>query len=266
MTRSDFSGSSSGSLSDEELARYARQIVLPDLGGMGQARLARASVAIVGAGGIGSPAIQYLAAAGIGRLVLIDDDRVEVSNLQRQTIFATADAGRLKVDAAAVAVARLNPHVAVDARPVRLDAGNAVGLLAGVDAVLDGSDGFATRLAVSDASLSLRLPLISASVAQFEGQLAVYRGWETGLPCYRCLVGTPANDAERNCAQAGVLGPVAGVMGSLGAIEAIRCLERFGVDPAGSLLIVDAASFRFRTITVRQDPACPTCSGHRSQT
>ncbi|WP_174297325.1 HesA/MoeB/ThiF family protein [Sphingomonas bacterium] len=245
--------------SDEELTRYARQIVLPELGGMGQARLARAGVAVVGAGGIGSPAIQYLAAAGIGRLVLIDDDRVEISNLQRQTIFAAADAGRLKVEAAADAVARLNPHVMVDARSVRLDAANAAALLAGVDAILDGSDSFATRLAVSDASLALEVPLVSASVAQFEGQLAVYRGWRAMLPCYRCLVGTPADDPDRSCAAAGVLGPVAGVMGSLAAVEAVRAIVPFGADPAGSLLIVDAGSFRFRTIALRKDPACPSC-------
>lgn len=249
--------------SDDELTRYARQIVLPELGGTGQARLARASVAVVGAGGIGSPAIQYLAAAGIGRLVLIDDDRVELSNLQRQTIFAAADEGTPKVAAAAAAVARLNPHVAVDPRPVRLDAANASAVLAGADAILDGSDSFATRLAVSDASLALRVPLVSASVAQFEGQLAVYRGWKAGLPCYRCLVGDPVDEPGRSCAEAGVLGAVAGVMGSLAAVEAIRAVAPFGTDPTGSLLVVDAGSFRFRTIALRQDPACPACAGCR---
>ncbi|MGI4730147.1 MAG: HesA/MoeB/ThiF family protein [Janthinobacterium lividum] len=251
------------SLSDPELARYARQIVLPDLGGAGQARLARARVAIVGSGGIGSPAIQYLAAAGIGTLILIDDDRVEVSNLQRQTIFATAQEGMAKVDAASAAIARLNPHVMVERHCVRLDAGNAATLLADADVILDGSDSFATRLAVSDASMALRVPLVSASVAQLEGQLAVYRGWETDRPCYRCLVGTPLDEPGRSCAEAGVLGAVAGVMGSLAATEAIRAVAPFGVDPAGSLLLVDMAAFRFRTIGLGKDSACLGCSAGR---
>ena len=252
MARVDFS--------DDELARYARQIVLPDLGGAGQARLARASVALIGAGGIGSPAIQYLAAAGVGRLVLIDDDLVELSNLQRQTIFGTQDAGDAKVVAAATAVARLNPRTSVEAHQTRLTPENARALLGGADAIVDGSDSFATRLAVSDASLALRIPLVSASVAQFEGQLAVYRGWEADRPCYRCLVGTPTDEPGRSCAEAGVLGPVAGVMGSLAATEAIRAVAPFGVDPAGTLLIDDAAAFRFRTVTLRKDSACPGCA------
>ncbi|WP_375380968.1 ThiF family adenylyltransferase [uncultured Sphingomonas sp.] len=249
------------SFSDDELNRYARQIVLPDLGGAGQARLARGSVGIVGAGGIGSPAIQYLAAAGIGRLVLIDDDRVETSNLQRQTIFATSDEGAGKAAAAAAAVARLNPHVTVEARHDRLTADNARALLADVDVILDGSDSFATRLAVSNASVSLRLPLVSASVAQFEGQLGVYRGWQGDQPCYRCLVGDPIDEPGRSCAEAGVLGAVAGVMGSLAAAETIRALAPFGSDPVGSLLIVDVAMFRFKTLKLPKDPTCSGCSG-----
>lgn len=248
------------SFSDDELARYARQIVLPELGGTGQARLARARVGIVGTGGIGSPAIQYLAAAGVGRLVLVDDDSVELSNLHRQTIFGTADVGTGKAEAAAAAVARQNPHVTAVARAARLTAANARALLGDVDVILDGSDSFATRLAVSDASLALRVPVVSASVAQFEGQLGVYRGWRADLPCYRCLVGDPVDEPSRSCAEAGVLGAVAGVMGSLAATEVIRVLAPFGVDPAGTLLIVDASAFRFRTIGLRKDPMCPACS------
>lgn len=246
--------------SDDELDRYARHIVLKEVGGAGQARLKASTVAVIGAGGIGAPAIQYLAAAGIGRLRLIDDDRVEPSNLQRQVIFGSADAGRTKVAAAAEAVSRLNGHVAVEARAVRLDARNVADLLAGADAILDGSDNFATRLAVSDASVALRIPLVSAAVAQFEGQLGVFRGWEADRPCYRCFVGGDPERAEASCAEAGVLGAMAGVMGSLAALEAIRALAPFGDDPAGRLLLVDALGGRFRTIRLPKDPACPGCT------
>ena len=247
-------------LSDAELDRYARHIVLKEIGGAGQARLKAATVAVIGAGGIGSPAIQYLAAAGVGRLRVIDDDRVDRSNLQRQTLFGEADVGALKVKAAAEAVARLNPSVAVEPVAERIDAGNAARLLDGADVVLDGCDNFATRLAVADAALGLRIPLVSAAVGQFEGQLAVYRGWEHGLPCYRCLVGDDPARAEASCAERGVMGAMTGVMGSLAALETIRALVPFGDDPAGKLLIADALAFRFRTLSVPKDPGC-RCSG-----
>jgi molybdopterin-synthase adenylyltransferase len=240
----------------DELTRYARHIVLREFGGTAQAQLGRATVAVVGTGGIGAPALLYLAAAGVGRLLLIDDDRVDASNLQRQVIFATADAGSPKVDAAAATLASLNPHVAVETQAERLDPGNAERLLAGADAVLDGSDSFATRLAVSDATLALRVPLISASVAQFEGQLATYRGWEPTLPCYRCLVGDAPDRPEESCSEAGVLGPAAGVLGTLAATEAIRAVAPFGEDQAGRLLLVDLLAMRFRTVRMPKDPGC----------
>lgn len=246
-------------LSDEELDRYARQIVLKDIGGAGQARLKAATVALIGAGGIGSPAIQYLAAAGVGRLVVIDDDVVERSNLQRQTLFGTEDAGQRKANVAVEAARRLNPHVAVTPLVARIDAANAPALLAGVDVVLDGCDTFATRLAVADAALRLRTPLVSAAVGQFEGQLAVYRGWEADKPCYRCFVGDTPDRAEASCAEAGVLGPVTGALGSLAALEAIRAIVPFGDDPAGKLLLVDALAWRFRTLALPKDPGCPVC-------
>lgn len=249
-----------GSLSDDELARYARHIILREVGGAGQLRLKSASVAVIGAGGIGSPAIQYLAAAGIGRLVLIDDDVVDISNLARQTVYATADAGHTKVVAATTAVARLNPHVTVDPQPMRIDATNAPALLAGVDVVLDGSDNFTTRLAVADAALAARKPLVAASVIQLEGQLGVFRGWEADKPCYRCFVGDSPEAAAATCADDGVLGPVAGVMGSLAALEVIRVLVPFGPegdwDMAGRLLLVDALAMRFRTLALPKDPGC----------
>lgn len=246
-------------LTDADLDRYARHIVLKEVGGAGQARLRAATVAVIGAGGIGSPAIQYLAAAGIGRLVLIDDDAVDLSNLQRQTIFGTDDAGQQKVAAAAVAVARLNPGVAVDGRACRIDEGNAADLITDADVVLDGCDNFTTRLAVADAALAARIPLVSAAVGQFEGQLATFRGWEAGKPCYRCFVGGDPDRAEASCAEQGVLGAITGVMGSLAALEAMRAIVGFGDDVAGKLLLVDALAFRFRTITLPKDPGC-TCS------
>lgn len=246
-------------LSDDELSRYARHIVLKEFGGAGQTRLKAATVAVVGAGGIGSPAIQYLAAAGIGRLVLIDDDSVEPSNLQRQTIFTTADTGTAKVDAAAAAAHRINPHVAVDTHRARIDPGNVARLLAGADVVLDGCDNFATRFAVADAAHAMRVPLVSAAVGQFEGQLGVYRGWEADRPCYRCFVGEDPERAETSCAEDGVLGPVTGVLGSLAALEVLRAIAPFGDDPAGKLLLVDLLALRFRTIRLPKDPGCPAC-------
>jgi molybdopterin-synthase adenylyltransferase len=249
-------------LSDEELDRYARQIVLKEIGGAGQMRLRAATVAVIGAGGIGSPVIQYLAAAGVGRLRIFDDDRVDRSNLQRQTLFGTDDQGRSKVEVAALGVRRSNPNVTVDARPVRIDAANVSELLAGADVVVDGCDNFATRLAVADAALALRIPLVSAAVGQFEGQLAVYRGWESDKPCYRCFVGDAPDRAEASCAEAGVLGPVTGVLGSLAALEALRAVVPFGDDPAGKVLIADLLSWRFRALALPKDPGCPGCAAN----
>ncbi len=248
------------SLSDAELERYARHIVLKEIGGVGQQRLKAATVALIGAGGIGNPAIQYLAAAGVGTLRVIDHDAVALSNLQRQTLFGTRDVGTSKVVAAAQAVARLNPGVRVEMRRDRLDAVNAKALLDGADVVIDGCDNFATRLVVADACLAYRIPLVSAAVGQFEGQLAVYRGWEEDKPCYRCLVGGDPDRPDINCADQGVLGAMTGVLGALAALEAIRALVPFGEDPAGKLLLADALGFRFRTLTLPKDPGCPACS------
>lgn len=243
-------------LTDEQLDRYARHIILKEVGGAGQQALLNASVVVVGAGGIGSPVIQYLAAAGIGRLRLIDDDVVDLSNLQRQTIFAMADIGRPKVEAAADWVRAANSDVTVEPVRARIDADNVRELLAGADAIIDGCDNFATRLAVSDASVALRIPLVSAAVGQFDGQLATWRGWEAGQPCYRCLVGSDPAREELSCADQGVLGAITGIMGSLGAAEIVRAITGYGDDVAGRLLLVDALAFRFRTIRVSKDPAC----------
>jgi len=251
----------SGFLGDEELERYARHIILKEIGGAGQMRLKGARVAVIGAGGIGSPALQYLAAAGVGRLTVIDDDRVDLSNLQRQTLFGTGDAGARKGDAAVTALRRLNPHVEVTPLPVRIDATNATGLLAGHDAVLDGTDNFATRLTVADAALTLRIPLIASAVGEFEGQLGVFRGWEADKPCYRCFTGADPETPGINCAEQGVIGALTGLMGSLAALEVIRAITPFGEDSAGKLLIADTLALRFRTLTLPKDPGCPSCGG-----
>jgi molybdopterin/thiamine biosynthesis adenylyltransferase len=246
-------------LSDAQLDRYARQIVLKEIGGEGQRKLLNGRIVVVGAGGIGSPALQYLAAAGIGRITIIDDDRVDLSNLHRQTLYDTCDVGQPKTLLAQSRVEALNPDVAVDIVQGRIDAGNAASFIAGADAVLDGSDNFETRLAVADAALAARVPLISASVVQFEGQLAVYRGWEPDKPCYRCLVGSEPDRPEASCSEQGVLGPAAGVMGSLAALEVIRALTGFGDDSAGKLLLVNTLALHFRTVKLPKDPGCPAC-------
>lgn len=248
---------------DDELDRYARHIVLKEVGGGGQAKLLGANVAVVGAGGLGSPCLLYLAAAGVGRLTIIDDDTVALSNLQRQILYATADVGRAKTTAAVTTIARVNPGVAVVTNAVRLDAGNAAALLAGHDVVADGSDSFATRLAVADAALALHVPLVSAAVGPFEGQLAIFRGWEADRPCYRCFVGAAPARADASCADQGILGAVAGVLGSLQALEVIREITGFGPTQAGKLLLFDALSLRMRTLTLAKDPACPACAARQ---
>ena len=247
-------------LSDDDLTRFARHIVLKEIGGAGQARLRSAHVAVIGAGGIGSPALQYLVAAGIGRITVIDNDTVDLSNLQRQTLFGEDDIGTGKVAAAAAALARIDPAVTVERRALRIDATNARSLLGSADVVLDGTDNFATRLAVADAALALRIPLVSAAVSQFEGQLGVYRGWEADKPCYRCFVGSDPDREGASCAEVGVLGAMAGVMGSLAALEVIRCIVPFGEDSAGKLLLADGLSLRFRTIALPKDPGCAVCA------
>lgn len=250
-------------LDDDDLSRYARHIVLREIGGAGQARLKGADVVVIGAGGIGSPAIAYLAAAGIGRLRIVDDDTVDTSNLSRQTIYATADVGTAKAAAAAAAATRLNPGVTVEPHLLRLDAANVGDALAGADVVLDGCDNFATRLTVAGAALARHVPLVSAAVVQFEGQLGVFRGWEADRPCYQCFVGADPGREAASCADDGVLGPVAGIMGSLAALEVIRALVPFGDDPAGRLLLVDALALRFRSIALPKDPGCVACGPAR---
>ena len=245
-------------LTDPELDRYARQIVLPQVGGVGQRKLKAARVAMVGAGGIGSAVIPALAGAGVGQLTIIDDDVVELANLHRQPLYGEADAGQPKAALAAGFVQRLNAHVAVHPVQARIDAANAPVLLEGHDLVIDGSDNFATRLAVSDACVTLAIPLLSAAAVQFQGQVALFRG----RPCYRCFVGD-AFDAEDcdNCAELGVLGALTGTVGGFAALLAIRTIVGIGGDAAGSLHLFDGERLSWRVIRIPADPACTACSG-----
>lgn len=249
-------------LSDEDLERYARHIVLRQVGGPGQAKIRAARVLIVGAGGLGSPCALYLAAAGVGHLGLVDDDAVSLSNLQRQILFTTADIGRLKVEAARAHLDALNPGVAVTVHPVRLTAGNAAALIADYDIVADGSDNFETRFLVNDACFAARKTLVSAAVTEFDGQLATFKAWDkTGpYPCYRCLFpAPPPAGTVPSCSETGVLGAAAGVMGSLQALEVLKEIAGIGDGLAGKILITDTLSARFRTISLAPDPACKLC-------
>lgn len=248
------------SLNDEELERYARHIVLSDIGGAGQNAIKSAHMLVIGAGGIGSPVIQYLAAAGVGALTIVDDDVVSLSNLQRQTLYTTEDVGQPKAQVAAARVHALNPYVAVTPVETRVTAAQMPNLLRGISVVIDGSDNFATRLAVADAANAARVPLVSAAIGQFQGQLGVFRGWEADKPCYRCFVGD-AHDADDcdTCADVGVLGAMVGMMGSMAAMEAIRCVTGFGTDPAGKLQLVDGLDLTLRAIRLPKDPACSAC-------
>lgn len=248
------------SFSDEQLDRYARHIILPDLGGSGQAKLLNSHIAVIGAGGIGCPALAYLAAAGLGRITIIDDDVVSRSNLQRQILFTDADIGQSKAHCAAAAIQRLNPDCNTIAIQRRIDADNAAALLADCDIVLDGCDNFSTRLIVADTALTLRKPLISAALGRFDGQVATFRGWEEDMPCYRCFVGSDPGRDDINCGDQGVLGAMAGMIGTLAAIEVIRQITGFGDDMAGKLMLFDLLSARFRTLSLPKDPGCPSCA------
>lgn len=247
-------------LSDGQLDRYARHLVLKEIGGAGQRALLDSRIAVIGAGGIGSPAILYLAAAGIGRLQVIDDDLVSLDNLQRQVLFTTPDVGRSKAEVAGLAVERLNPDVRFTGVGTRLDQSNVAELLRNVDLVLDGSDNFATRLIVSDHCTAARLPLVSAAIGQFQAQIGTFRGWESDRPCYRCFVGN-AFDAEDcdTCSELGLVGAMAGIAGSWAALEAIRQITGFGEDSAGKLHIFDGLKPGLRTIRIAKDPACSGC-------
>src|ERR1700680_2797845 len=250
-------------LNAEEIERYARHLVLREVGGPGQAALKRARVLVVGAGGLGAPALLYLAAAGVGTLGVVDDDAVSLSNLQRQVIHATGDIGRHKVESAEAAIGRLNPHVAVEPLAVRLAAANVLDLVSRYDIVADGSDNFATRYLVSDACYFAKKPLVTAAVGTFDGSLTTLRAHETGAdgrpnPSYRCLFPDPPPPGTvPACAEAGILGALAGVLGSMMALEAVREIVGFGEGLVGRLLMVDARAMRFETLRYQRDPLNP---------
>ena len=252
-------------LPPDRLDRFARHIVLPEIGGAGQVALAKANVALVGLGGIGSPVLQYLAAAGVGRLTLIDDDVVAASNLQRQTIFAEADVGRRKAEAVSGWMARFDPGLIATVRALRLDRDNAATILDGHDLILDGCDNFATRLAVSDACVSLAIPLVSAAVGRFQGQVGAFAGHMPDQPCYRCFVGD-AFDAEDcdSCAEDGMLGAMAGWVGTFAALEAVRVMLAgvggLGKPQFGKLHVLDGLPPGMRTLRIAKDPDCRACS------
>ena len=247
-------------LTDQQLDRYARHIVLRDIGGAGQAKLISSHVLLIGAGGIGCPAIQYLAAAGIGTISVVDDDVVSLSNLQRQVLYSIEQIGAAKVDAAKSAVTSLNPDVQFHAIKQRVDRDTSSEILTSVDTVIDGSDNFATRLLVNDLCLAAKVPLVSAAIGQFHGQIGTFTGWLPDRPCYRCFVGD-AHDPDDcdDCATQGVLGAMCGLMGSFAAMEAIRVLTGFGDGAAGKLHLFDGMKPAMRTITLPKDPACSSC-------
>ena len=247
------------SLTDEQLRRYARHVVLPEIGEAGQEKLLAASVLVIGAGGLGSAALSYLAAAGVGRLGIAEHDRVELSNLQRQVMYETGDLGRAKIEAAADRIHELNPDIALELLPRRVTEENACERARGFDIVLDGSDNFSTRFAVADACHQEKKPLISAAISGFNAQLSTFKPY-LGVPhpCYRCLVPS-APEREITCAQEGIIGPLAGMMGAMQALEALRELLGLG-SLSGTLWSLDAHSMQSRLVRLPRDPACKYCA------
>ncbi len=249
-------------LTDSELARYARHIVLREVGGAGQAKLLSARVLVIGAGGLGSPLILYLAAAGVGTIGVVDFDKVTVSNLQRQIIHRSEDVGRAKTESAGDAARAINPGVKIVSHTERLTVENAMKLIGEYDIVADGSDNFATRFLVNDACFFSERPLVSAAVSEFDGQLATFKAFDKkgSFPCYRCLFSeAPPAGTVPSCSEAGILGALAGVMGTLQALEVMKEILGIGDTMAGRLLIYDALGTTFRTVRVEPDPACALC-------
>ena len=243
-------------LSDEELERYARHIVLPQIGGVGQKALKAARVAVIGAGGVGSAVIPALAGAGVGRLTIVDGDTVDLSNLHRQPLFAEADVGGGKAALAAAFVRRLNHYVEAVPLNRRIDRANAADLLAGHDLVIDGSDNFATRLAVSDSCVALGVPLIGAAAMMFQGQVGLFRG----RPCYRCFVGDAFDSDDCDtCAERGVTGALTAIVGGFAALMAINVIVGVGPDPAGKVHVFDGEKLAWRAMAIPPDPGCSAC-------
>ena len=245
-------------MNDEQLLRYSRQILLPEFGIEAQERLLGARVLIIGAGGLGSPAALYLAAAGVGTLAIADHDTVDLSNLQRQILHRYADIGRAKVDSAAERIAALNPDTRVIPVAARLTGEALRGQVAAADLVVDGSDNFDTRFAVNAACVAARTPLVSGAAIRMEGQVAVFRADQPDSPCYRCLY-REGTETEQTCAENGVLAPIVGIVGSLQALEAIKVLTGIGETLCGRLLVIDGRNLDIRALRLHRDPGCPVC-------
>ncbi|PJI37439.1 molybdopterin-synthase adenylyltransferase MoeB [Ferrovibrio sp.] len=245
----------------DELERYSRHIILPEVGGAGQQALKKARVLVIGAGGLGSPLLLYLAAAGIGTLGIVDDDTVSLSNLQRQVLHGTEDIGRRKTESAAIGIAAINPHVRVIEHTERLTPGNADALIGAYDLIADGSDNFDTRFLVNDTCYRLKKTLVTAAILRFDGQLSTFKAYQgEPHPCYRCVFPEPPPPGSvPACSEAGVLGALGGVMGSLQALEVVKELLELGDSLSGRLLLYDALRGDIRTVRLRRDPHCKIC-------
>jgi adenylyltransferase/sulfurtransferase len=246
--------------SDAQLLRYSRHILLPELGPSAQEKFAGAHALVVGAGGLGAPASQFLAAAGVGRLTLCDADHVDLTNLQRQILYATQDVGARKVDAAAQRLLAVNPEVRVERVAARVGAAELGPLVAQCDVVLDCSDNFATRHALNAACVRARRPLVSGAAVRFDGQVAVFDARDNGAPCYHCLFGDGDELEETRCATMGVFAPLVGIVGSMQAAEALKIVSGAGEALRGRLLLIDALDMRVRELAVPRDPSCPVCA------
>lgn len=251
-------------MNDQQLLRYCRQIMLTGFDYQGQTRLLDASVLIVGVGGLGSPVAMYLASAGIGRLVIVDDDVVELSNLQRQIIHRTAALGQAKVESAQTTLQQLNPEILVEAIPHRLNHEQLANVILGVDLVLDCSDNFDTRFALNDTCMRAGKPLVSGAVIRMEGQVTVFDPNQPHSPCYRCLYPN-SDEPGLRCSESGVLAPLPGIIGSIQATEALKLLAGIGEPLVGRLLVLDAMTMEWRTLRLKKDPHCPVCGHHTIQ-
>ncbi|MEJ1361149.1 MAG: molybdopterin-synthase adenylyltransferase MoeB [Candidatus Sedimenticola sp. (ex Thyasira tokunagai)] len=248
-------------MNDDQLLRYSRQIMLPSIGIEGQERLLQSRVLIIGMGGLGSPIAMYLAAAGIGELVLVDFDKVDLSNLQRQIIHTTDKIGELKVESACKSLQAINPECRIETISRLMEEDELASEVAKADLVIDGTDNFTTRFMINDACVAAEIPLVSGAAIRMEGQVSVFSG-KPGDPCYRCLYGG-SGEQEETCSENGVLAPVVGIIGSIQATEAIKLLTGAGEPLTGRLLLLDALDMQWRSLKLKADPACPTCSGRR---
>lgn len=247
--------------SEDQLHRYARHIILQEVGGVGQEKLLDAKVLVIGAGGLGSPVLMYLAAAGVGTIGVVDDDRVELSNLQRQIVHSTSRIGEFKTESAAAALAEVNPEVRVVTHTERITAANALELIGAYDIIADGSDNFATRYLINDTCYFAKKPLVSAAMLRFDGQISTFKAYEGGgNPCYRCLFReAPPPGLIPSCSEAGILGALAGTLGSFQATEVLKEILAIGDSLSGSLLLYDSLSATFQKVIIKPDPDCPLC-------